>query len=98
MSTLLWPDPTRPAMLGDDTPETMSLAPSSPARAWVERRLRGCAWAAAQGEDTSARTHCPARRNPPPAGQGPESHGRVILLGLVCLDRKDENDAMAGSG
>src|SRR5262249_8464828 len=26
---LLWPDPTRPAMLGDDTPETRSLAPSS---------------------------------------------------------------------
>jgi hypothetical protein len=42
---LLWPDPTPPAMPGDDTPETVSLAPSSPARAWGERRLRGCAWA-----------------------------------------------------
>ena len=54
---LLWPDPTHRAMLGDDTPETMSLAPSWPARAWAEHRLRGCAWAAAQGEHTSARTH-----------------------------------------
>jgi hypothetical protein len=53
-------------MLGDDTPETMSLAPSSPTGAWAEHRLRGCDWAAAQHEHTLARTHCPA---------GPESTG-----------------------
>ena len=37
-------------MLGDDKPETMSLAPSSPVRAWDERRLRGRAWAAARAQ------------------------------------------------
>ena len=58
---LLWPDPTPPAMPGDDTPETMSLAPSSPARAWDERWLRGRAWAAAHADDTPAPAQCPAR-------------------------------------
>jgi hypothetical protein len=57
---LLWPDPTPPAKPGDDTPETMSLAPSSPARAWGERRLRGRAWAAAHTQDTPVPDRCPA--------------------------------------
>src|ERR1700740_1844271 len=69
MSPLLWPDPTPPAMPGDDTPETMSLAPSSPARAWVERQLRGCAWAAAHDEDTPALAQCPARDSRGPASK-----------------------------
>jgi hypothetical protein len=54
-------------MPGDDTPETVSLAPSSPARAWGERRLRGCAWASAQTDDTPATACCPARHSRGPA-------------------------------
>ena len=61
MSTPCVARPTPPAMPGDDTPETRSLAPSSSARAWVERRLRGCAWAAAH---LARYARCPVRRKP----------------------------------
>ncbi len=77
---------------GDDTPETMSFAPSSPTRAWVERRLRGCAWAAAQVEDTPARTHCPACRKP--RDQRSKSSGPAIYLDLAYWAERQRRDVL----
>jgi hypothetical protein len=49
----------------------MSLTPSSPARAWAEHRLRGCAWATAQGRVYPRGRTCPAGRTRGPAFEEP---------------------------
>jgi hypothetical protein len=95
MSPLLWPDPTPPAMPGDDTPETRSLAPSSPARAWGERRLRGCAWAAAQDEDTLALAHCPARDSRGPASKTLDDGPMAPQGGGAVVSARSRDDPIA---
>lgn len=86
-------------MPGDDTPETVSLAPSSPARAWVERRLRGRAWAAAQNEDTPVRTQCPANRAAPNAHRARFDHEPALwLLGRGALRSRGHEQLCDAAG